>query len=554
MNNNQLSLLKDKGGKFADCGWGKVLFAQTFTSRKELLDLMSENKDKRDIAFYVKEPHVLLAIAPQELFLDPSHTYRFEFGKKDFKLIPPKGFIIRKARENDIDQINKVLASCNMLPYPDNFLKKLQSGIEILVAEDDQNNIYGTLLILDHKKIFNDEKNGASLWALAVDPQAPLAKVGICMANKALELFKERGNDFIDLSVMHNNKEAIALYEKMGFEKRSFFAVKYKNEINEKLFIGKPPEKKLNPYSKIIIDEARKRGVEVDILGKENNFFELIFGGRKVSCHESLTELTSAIAYQRCANKRITNLFLKNGGLSVPDQIFANDWEKAKEFLQKHKRVVVKPVSGEQGQGITVDVRTIKEMKQAITEAEKITDESIIEQYIDGYDVRIIVINKEVVAAALRKPPEVIGTGKHTISELIKKQSRRREVATGGESTILIDEETVRCIRSTGFEIDDIIPENKRIKARKTANLHTGGTIEDISDEISDEIIEISIQAAGILEIPVVGFDFILPSYKGREYYIIEANERPGLANHEPQPIVEKFMDLLFPQTKVNGA
>ncbi|MCC5870554.1 MAG: N-acetylglutaminylglutamine synthetase, partial [Gammaproteobacteria bacterium] len=80
-------------------------------------------------------------------------------------------------------------------------------------------------------------------------------------------------------------------------------------------------------------------------------------------------------------------------------------------------------------------------------------------------------------------------------------------------------------------------------------NLHTGGTIHDVTDELGLKLVEAAVRAARALDIPVVGMDFMVPDPSGDEYWIIEANERPGLANHEPQPTAERFVDLLFPQS-----
>jgi D-alanine-D-alanine ligase-like ATP-grasp enzyme len=84
---------------------------------------------------------------------------------------------------------------------------------------------------------------------------------------------------------------------------------------------------------------------------------------------------------------------------------------------------------------------------------------------------------------------------------------------------------------------------------RKTANLHTGGTIHDVTADLSPELARAAKEAARALDIPVTGLDFLVPDVTASEYVIIEANERPGLANHEPQPTAERFVDLLFPQT-----
>jgi D-alanine-D-alanine ligase-like ATP-grasp enzyme len=164
-----------------------------------------------------------------------------------------------------------------------------------------------------------------------------------------------------------------------------------------------------------------------------------------------------------------------------------------------------------------------------------------------GTDLRIIVIDYRVVAAAIRQPPRVIGDGAADIRSLIEAQSRRREAATGGESRIPIDAETERCIGLEGYKLDDVLPAGVELQTRKTANLHTGGTIHDVTDELHPRLAEAAIAAARAIEIPVVGVDLMVPSPHSETYAFIEANERPGLANHEPQPTAERFLDLLFP-------
>ena len=144
-----------------------------------------------------------------------------------------------------------------------------------------------------------------------------------------------------------------------------------------------------------------------------------------------------------------------------------------------------------------------------------------------------------------------MGTGRHSIVELIEKQSRRRAAATGGESHIPMDEETQRAISEAGYSLDSTLPEGETLTVRKTANLHTGGTIHDVTAKLHPTLRKAAIDAARALDIPVTGLDLIVSATDGPDYAIIEANERPGLANHEPQPTAERFIDLLFPQTAV---
>ncbi|MDY3198108.1 MAG: N-acetylglutaminylglutamine synthetase, partial [Pseudomonadaceae bacterium] len=96
-------------------------------------------------------------------------------------------------------------------------------------------------------------------------------------------------------------------------------------------------------------------------------------------------------------------------------------------------------------------------------------------------------------------------------------------------------------------DFDSVLPANQVLQVRRTANLHTGGVLVDVTSELHPDLAEAAIQAARALEIPVVGMDLLVPAADQPDYVIIEANERPGLANHEPQPTAECFIDLLFP-------
>ncbi len=537
-----------------DCGWGRLLFGQTFEDPAALADaLREEAPDKRDIAFYVREPHVVLASAPQELFLDPSHTFRLDLSNYRAARRRPRGLTIRRmATQHDAEEVNRIYAARKMVPVrPDFFWTHRDSRTLVhLVAEEPVSGaILGAVMGVDHRRAFGDPESGSSLWCLAVDPQARPPGIGEALVRQLAEVFQARGAQYMDLSVLHDNDKAIALYDKLGFKRVPVFAVKRKNSINEKLFVGRPVEDGLNPYGRIICDEARRRGIGVEIIDAEGGFFRLTYGGRSICCRESLSELTSGVAVSLCDDKAVTRRVAQRADLSVPDQIVAGDRQEEAEFLQRHGSVVVKPARGEQGRGIAVGIDDIDDLREAIANARRYCDTVLIEQLVQGEDLRLVVINYRLVAAAMRRPACVIGDGRSTIRSLIERQSRRREAATGGESRIPLDAETERCVRLGGFALDDVPDQGLEIKVRRTANLHTGGTIHDVTDHVHPTLVAAATRLARELEIPVVGIDFMVESPREPGYAFIEANERPGLANHEPQPTAERFVDLLFPQS-----
>ncbi|MEO1017398.1 MAG: N-acetylglutaminylglutamine synthetase [Pseudomonadota bacterium] len=540
-----------------DCGWGRVVFAQTFESAEDVAAAMrAERPRQRDIALYVRDPHLVLAAAPQELFLDPSHTYRLDLGRYQGSSRPLEGFKIKQEIDRaDQEDINRIYRSHGMVPaHPDFFSPQRNNSVTMLTAVDSQSGgIAGVVTIVDHKLAFGDPDNGSSLWSLAVDRQCPYPGVGEALVRAVIGYVQNAGRAFLDLSVMHDNEQAIALYSKLGFERVPVLCVKRKNEINEKLFIGKQPARKLNPYAELIVNEAMRRGINVQVDDAEGGFFTLSLGGRAVTCRESLSELTSAVALSRCDDKAVTRRFLAKAGLRVPEQIEAldNEDEPVTQFLAEHERVVVKPARGEQGRGISVDLTTLEDVKHAAATARHFCDRVLLEEMVAGDDLRIIVIDYRVIAAAIRKPAQIVGDGQKTVRELIEQRSRRRARATGGESRIPLDAETERCVGMAGYEMADVPDKDKTVAVRKTANLHTGGTIHDVTDHLHPVLINAAIKAAKALSIPVVGLDFLVGSVTKPDYVVIEANERPGLANHEPQPTAERFVDLLFPQTRL---
>ena len=535
-----------------ECGWGRLVFAHTFESPEMLAEILrAEGTEQRDIAFYVRDPHVALAAAPQELFLDPSHTYRLDLATYRLSKRRSRSFSVRRlTTRNDADAVNVMYASRGMVTVLPEFFWSQRDGriLTMLVAEDaETSQIIGTVMGIDHARAFNDPEAGSSLWCLAVAPQAPHAGVGEALVRCLAEHFKTKGANYMDLSVLHDNVQAITLYEKLGFKRVPMFAIKRKNVINETLYTVAFEEKALNPYAMIIIDEARKRGIATEIVDAEGGFFRLTYGGRSIACRESLSEFTSAIAISICDDKRVTRRIVKSAGVKVPAQITTDDPEVRADFLSKYGCVVVKPARGEQGRGISVRLTNTTEMEAAVRRAKDVCPNAVVEEYFDGEDLRLIVIDYKVVAAAVRRPARVVGDGVKTVIQLIEAQSRRRSAATEGESSIPLDGETERCVAAAGYRFDDVLPCGIEIAVRKTANLHTGGTIHDVTAETHPALIEAATLAARAIEIPVTGIDLMVRSPRKPEYVFIEANERPGLANHEPQPTAERFVDFLFP-------
>ena len=382
-----------------DCGWGRLLFAQTFDSNASIIEALREEGDEqRDIAFYVSDPHILLSLAPQETFLDPSHSYRLELTTYRASKRKPRGFFVRRlATEDDALAVNRIYAARGMVPVaPEFFWSRRDSrALTYFVAEEESTGeIVGTVTGVDHHRLFEDGERGASLWCLAVDPAARNPGIGEMLVRRLAEHFQARGAAHLDLSVLHDNAQAIALYERIGFRRIPIFAVKRKNPINERFFAA-PIEgyEALNPYARIIVDEARRRGIQVEVTDGPAGFFRLSQGGRQINCRQSRTTLTSGVAMAICDDKSVTRRMVEAAGVSVPEQIVAGDRARTAAFLERHGRVVVKPARGEQGRGVAIGLDTMEGIDAAVAEAKKISDSVLIEACFEGSDLRLVMID-----------------------------------------------------------------------------------------------------------------------------------------------------------------
>jgi GNAT-family acetyltransferase (TIGR03103 family) len=306
----------------------------------------------------------------------------------------------------------------------------------------------------------------------------------------------------------------------------------------------------LDPTSQLIVREAERRGIRVELLAPRAEYFRLTLGARSILCRESLSALTSAVALSLCDDKRATRRVLAQAGLCVPEQREAGTQADDLAFLSRHGALVVKPARGEQGKGVSVGVTTPDALFQAIEHAARSCPTVLLEQQVSGDDVRVLVMGGKVAAAALRRPPVVVGDGARSVAVLIREQSERRARETCGEANIPLDRETERCVREAGYTLASVLAPDARLTVRRTANVHTGGSIHDVTAALHPALGRAAVCAAAVLELPIAGLDLIVPDLNASSYAILEVNERPGLANHEPQPTAARFVDVLFPETQ----
>ena len=255
-------------GVVQDLGWGRLVFGQTFVDADEFGNaLRAEASGRRDIGMYLDAPHVFVALHPQEFFIDPSFTYRLTFARPgEYQPADVPGLSVRPVQSiDDCAATNQIYLQCRMVPADVDLMwsnSEHEPHMVYMVATDDETGaVVGTVTGIDHAQLFDDPENGSSLWCLAVDPTLSRPGVGGLLVRSLVAEFARRGRAQMDLSVLHDNEGAIALYERMGFERVPVLGIKRKNAINEKLFAPVQEEEglaELNPYARIIADGSTR--------------------------------------------------------------------------------------------------------------------------------------------------------------------------------------------------------------------------------------------------------------------------------------------------------
>ena len=379
---------------------------------------------------------------------------------------------------------------------------------------------------------------------------------GEALVRVLAERYVGRGRAYLDLSVMHDNEarhpRSTASSASPG-SRRSASSARTRSTPR-----CSPPGRRvwseLNPYARIIAEEALRRGIRVEVTDAECGEMRLSIGGRTVPTLESLSEFTTrrgAEPLRRQAGHPPDHGAGRRPG-GPRGRACEGDLAAAAALLAEVGAVVVKPARGEQGRGHHRRACATRPASSGRSPSRcSSAPTSWSRSWSTGEDLRVIVIDRQVVAAAVRRPAEIVGDGRHTVADLVRSTSRRRERATGGESRIPLDDATAEVVAEAGYAMDDVPPE--RAADPRPADGEPAHRRHDRGRDRRGCTPRSPTPRCGpptALGIPVTGLDFLVPDVEGPDYVFIEANERPGLANHEPQPVVERFVDLLFPETR----
>jgi cyanophycin synthetase len=317
---------------------------------------------------------------------------------------------------------------------------------------------------------------------------------------------------------------------------------------------------RFGPTTQAVAEAAQRRGIPVLRLDGQS-LVQLGWGRLQRRIRASITDATSHIAVETASDKALTKELLASAGVPVPEGRVVRDAEEAlAAALDIGFPVVVKPLDGNQGRGVSTGIATPEDIRIAFDRAHQHCGSIVVERYYTGRDYRVLVVNGRVVAVAERVPAHVVGDGRHTVAELIdllNADPRRGEGHEDVLSKVVVDRHVESILARAGLSLADVPAAGQRVWLRDTANLSTGGTAIDRTDDIHPANAILMERAAQAVGLDVAGMDLVTEdiSRPVAEWGggVVEVNAAPGFRMHiaptegRPRPVAEAVVGMMFP-------
>ena len=318
-------------------------------------------------------------------------------------------------------------------------------------------------------------------------------------------------------------------------------------------------DERLGPSTGCIVDAAVARGIPFKRMTR-GSMVQLGWGSRQRRIQAAETDTTSAIAESIAQDKDLTKAVLHAAGVPVPLGRPVENLEEAWRFAQEiGLPVVVKPLDGNQGKGVTVNIVDREHFGIAYNAANKY-GQVLVEKFLPGQDFRLLVVGDKLVAAARREPPLVVGDGVHTVRQLVEQVNadpRRGEGHATSLTKIRFDDIAVARLKVQGLEPESVPEKGQRVILRNNANLSTGGTATDVTDEVHPEVAARAVAAARMVGLDICGVDVVCESVQRpleeQSGGIVEVNAAPGLRMHltpsygKGRDVGQAVIDYMFP-------
>ena len=317
---------------------------------------------------------------------------------------------------------------------------------------------------------------------------------------------------------------------------------------------------RLGPSTGCIVDEAAKRGIPHLRLNK-HSLVQLGYGVYQKRIRATIASTTGNIAVDIACDKEETKELLEAAEIPVPRGTVVRSEAGLKDAIEKYGYpLVIKPIDGNHGKGNTTNITTWEHAVTALESAQRYGRSAIVERFITGFDFRILVINYKFICAALRTPAAVKGDGVHTIQYLIDEVNKDSRRGFGHEKVltqITVDGSTMKMLEEVGYTLETVPPKGELVLLKTTANLSTGGTSEDVTDEVHPENIVMCERIAKIIGLDICGIDIMAKDLRTpvseNGGAILEVNAAPGFRMHIepaeglPRNVAEPVIDMLFP-------
>ncbi|GAB2841922.1 cyanophycin synthetase [Pseudoduganella ginsengisoli] len=323
-------------------------------------------------------------------------------------------------------------------------------------------------------------------------------------------------------------------------------------------------DERLGPSTGAIVHAAVVRNIPFKRMTK-GSMVMFGWGSRQRRIQAAEMDSTGAIAETIAQDKELTKKLLDAAGVPVPHGRSVEDaddaWKAAVEIGVPDVPVVVKPKDGNQGKGVTVNVTTREQIDKAFAAAREFRDDILVERFLPGHDFRLLVIGNKLVAAARRDPPHVVGDGVHSVRQLVETVNADPRRGSGHATSltkIRFDDIALERLALQGLNADSVPPHGQRVILRNNANLSTGGSATDVTDDVHPEVAARAVEAAQMIGLDICGVDVVCDSVlqpiEAQGGGVVEVNAAPGLRMHlspsygKGRPVGEAIISAMFPE------
>ncbi|MDR5897589.1 cyanophycin synthetase [Halomonas vilamensis] len=323
----------------------------------------------------------------------------------------------------------------------------------------------------------------------------------------------------------------------------------------------------LGPSTAAIVEAATRRGIPHARLSEESSYLQFGHGHRQQRIQATVTGRTGLIGYGIADDKEWTKQILGDAGIPVPRGQVCSSFDEALDAVRDiGYPVAVKPVVGNHGRGVSTNIEDDQALSDAFNIASRRHPSVIVEQHIRGEDHRLLVINGKLVAAARRRPAHVVGDGHATLQALIDEENRDPRRGIGHENLltqIQLDEQSHRLIADQNVTLASVIAKDKIVYLKSTANLSTGGTATDVTDNIHPEVRYAAERIARLVGLDIIGIDLLAETLtrplEEQSAAVVEVNAGPGFRMHlspthgEGRDVGHHVIEMLFPDSEDTG-